>query len=226
MARSHKTVQIKAKMAEQEHAAEEARQAGLARLRAARTHSDRSPAREMMQKDQAGETSATAEGDTQESAEEATDEAVEEEADGEIAQEDASASDEADDEEEKAADEEEEDEDAEHKQGAERRRQGEKRRVSDMEEEEPTQVPAFKTQHDSWASLELCLKEYMEATHQKFVVKEVVNVGRRKAHLRAQVRYQGLPDSEIPLVPAEMEPYQRKYICTHGWSERDRSTGK
>ncbi|KAG2854006.1 hypothetical protein PC113_g13680 [Phytophthora cactorum] len=118
MARSHKTVQIKAKMAEQEHAAEEARQAGLARLRAARTHSDRSPAREMMQKDQAGETSATAEGDTQESAEEATDEAVEEEADGEIAQEDASASDddEADDEEEKAADEEEEDEDAEHKQ--------------------------------------------------------------------------------------------------------------
>ncbi|KAG3051289.1 hypothetical protein PC121_g17953 [Phytophthora cactorum] len=217
MARSHKTVQIKAKMAEQEHAAEEARQAGLARLRAARTHSDRSPAREMMQKDQAGETSATAEGDTQESAEEATDEAVEE---------DASASDEADDEEEKAADEEEEDEDAEHKQGAERRRQGEKRRVSDMEEEEPTQVPAFKTQHDSWASLELCLKEYMEATHQKFVVKAVVNVGRRKAHLRAQVRYQGLPDSEIPLVPAEMEPYQRKYICTHGWSERDRSTGK
>ncbi|KAG3074751.1 hypothetical protein PI124_g7243 [Phytophthora idaei] len=218
MARTHKTVQIKTKMAEQEHAAEEARRAGLARLRAARTRSERSQAREMMQKDQAGETSAT-------------DEAVEEEADGEIAQEDASASDgdEADDEEEKAADEEEEDEDAEHKQGAERterRRQGEKRRVSDMEEEELTQVPVFKTQHDSWASLELCLKEYMEATRQKIVVKEVVNVGRRNAHLRAQVRYQGLPDSEIPLVPAEMEPYQRKYICTHGWSERDRSTGK
>ncbi|KAF1788877.1 hypothetical protein GQ600_11919 [Phytophthora cactorum] len=160
MARTHKTVQIKAKMAEQEHAAEEARRAGLARLRAARTRSERSQAREMMQKDQAGETSATAEGDTQESAEEAADEAVEEEADGEIAQEDASASDddEADDEEEKAADEAEEDEDAEHKQ------------------EELTQVPAFKTQHDSWASLELCLKEYMEATRQKIVVIEVVNL--------------------------------------------------
>ncbi|KAG2988239.1 hypothetical protein PC120_g23435 [Phytophthora cactorum] len=238
MARSHKTVQIKAKMAEQEHAAEEARQAGLARLRAARTHSDRSPAREMVQKDQAGETSATAEGDTQESAEEATDEAVEEGADGEIAQEDASASgdDEAAAEQEEAADEAEEAETKRRKmkmrsinkvlKGLEGAAKGEKRRVSDMEEEEPTQVPAFKTQHDSWASLELCLKEYMEATHQKFVVKAVVNVGRRKAHLRAQVRYQGLPDSEIPLVPAEMEPYQRKYICTHGWSERDRSTGK
>ncbi|KAG3095315.1 hypothetical protein PI125_g16280 [Phytophthora idaei] len=183
--------------------------------------------------------------DTQESAEEATDEAVEEGADGKIAQEDASApgddeaaaeqEEDADEEEEVAdeaeevADEEEEDEDAEQKQVAERtgrRRQGKKRRVSDVEEEELTQVPAFKAQHDSWASLELCLKEYTEPTRQKIVVKEVVNVGRRNAHLRAQVRYQGLPDSEIPLVPAEMEPYQRKYICTHGWSERDRSTGK
>ncbi|KAG6955204.1 hypothetical protein JG688_00011987 [Phytophthora aleatoria] len=100
-------------MAEQEHAAEEARLAGLARLRAARTRSERSQAREMMQKDQAGETSATAEGDTQESAEEATDEAVDEGADGEIAQEDASASgdDEAAAEQEEDADEEEEDED-------------------------------------------------------------------------------------------------------------------
>ncbi|EEY56212.1 uncharacterized protein PITG_23315 [Phytophthora infestans T30-4] len=66
----------------------------------------------------------------------------------------------------------------------------------------------------------------MEATRQKIVVKEVINVARRNADLRRQVRYQGLPDSELPLVPAEMEPYQRKFICTHGWSERDRSTGK
>eukprot|EP00644_Phytophthora_capsici_P006109 jgi/Phyca11/129985/e_gw1.89.88.1 len=66
----------------------------------------------------------------------------------------------------------------------------------------------------------------MEATRQKIVVKEVINITRRNAHLRSQVRYQGLPDSEIPLVPTEMEPYQRKFICTHGWSERDRSTGK
>ncbi|KAF1794952.1 Ulp1 protease family, C-terminal catalytic domain [Phytophthora cactorum] len=26
--------------------------------------------------------------------------------------------------------------------------------------------------------------------------------------------------------PNELDPYQRKFICTHGWSERERSTGK
>ncbi|KAF1780690.1 hypothetical protein GQ600_13752 [Phytophthora cactorum] len=179
-------------MAEQEHAAEEARRAGLARLRAARTHSERSQAREMVQKDQAGETSATAEGDTQESVEEATDEAVEEGADGEIAQEDASASgdDEAAAEQEEAADEAEEAETKRRKmkmrsrnkllKGLEGTAKGKKRRVSDVEEEGLTQVSAFKAQHDSWASLELCLKEYMEPTRQKIVVKEVVNVGRKR----------------------------------------------
>ncbi|EGZ18963.1 hypothetical protein PHYSODRAFT_502877, partial [Phytophthora sojae] len=58
------------------------------------------------------------------------------------------------------------------------------------------------------------------------VIAEVINVARRNADLRKQVRFQGLPDSEIPLVPDRWEPYQRKYICTHGWKERERSTGK
>ncbi|ETK89528.1 hypothetical protein L915_06457 [Phytophthora nicotianae] len=53
----------------------------------------------------------------------------------------------------------------------------------------------------------------MEATRQKIVVKEVINVAHRNAALRRQVRYQGLPDSELPLVPAETEPYLRKFIC-------------
>ncbi|KAE8878903.1 hypothetical protein PF003_g37124 [Phytophthora fragariae] len=53
-----------------------------------------------------------------------------------------------------------------------------------------------------------------------------IHVARRNADLRKQVRFQGLPDSEIPLVPDKWEPYQRKYICTHGWKERERSTGK
>ncbi|KAG6948128.1 hypothetical protein JG687_00015674 [Phytophthora cactorum] len=66
----------------------------------------------------------------------------------------------------------------------------------------------------------------MMLTHQKLVIKEVVHVVRRNADLRTQVRYQGVPDSEIPLIPSELDPYQRKFICTHGWSERERSTGK
>ncbi|EGZ15139.1 hypothetical protein PHYSODRAFT_333409 [Phytophthora sojae] len=70
------------------------------------------------------------------------------------------------------------------------------------------------------------LQESMEATRQKFVIAEVINVARCNADLNKQVRFQGLPDSEIPLVPDRWEPYQRKYICTHGWKERKRSTGK
>ncbi|KAF1785728.1 hypothetical protein GQ600_18929 [Phytophthora cactorum] len=94
-----------------------------------------------------------------------------------------------------------------------------------MEEEELTQVPAFKTQHDSWASLELCLKEYMEATRQKIVVKRWSTWG---VGMLIFVPKSGTKGSLIRRYPrpAEMEPYQRKYICTHGWSKRDRSTGK
>ncbi|KAE8890577.1 hypothetical protein PF003_g25252 [Phytophthora fragariae] len=66
----------------------------------------------------------------------------------------------------------------------------------------------------------------MEATRQKIVIAEVINVARRNADLRKQVRFQGLQDSEIPLVPDKWEPYQRKYICTLGWKEHERSTGK
>ncbi|EGZ06858.1 hypothetical protein PHYSODRAFT_530178 [Phytophthora sojae] len=66
----------------------------------------------------------------------------------------------------------------------------------------------------------------MDATRQKIVIAEVINVARRNADLRKQVRFRGLPDTEIPLVPDEWEPYQRKYICTHGWKEREKSTGK
>ncbi|KAI9980845.1 hypothetical protein PInf_010178 [Phytophthora infestans] len=71
---------------------------------------------------------------------------------------------------------------------SERRRQGRKMTVSDIEDEVLTEVPAFKAQHNYWASLMVSLKEYMEATRQKIVVKEVINIARRNAHLRSQVR--------------------------------------
>ncbi|KAE8908249.1 hypothetical protein PF003_g7641 [Phytophthora fragariae] len=107
-----------------------------------------------------------------------------------------------------------------------RQHQGNKRTVSDVEDENLVHVPAFKAQHDSWSLLDVSLQEYMEATRQKIVIAEVIHVGRRNADLRKQVRFQGLQDSEIPLVPDKRESYQRKYICTHGWKERERSTGK
>lgn len=233
-------------MAEQERVAEEARQANLALLRAARTRSERAHAREIMETSRPSPTEVAEDSNAQERVEEATEDVADEGGDGEEGQggvdtsseakkttgdeEDDSVEDEEDAEEEKVAsgegEEGEVEEDEVETEPTRKRRQGKKRTVSDVEEEELVQVPVFKAHHDSWASLEQSLKEYMEATRQKIVVKEVINVARRNADLRRQVRYQGLPDSELPLVPAEMEPYQRKFICTHGWSERDRSTGK
>ncbi|KUF92719.1 hypothetical protein AM588_10007248 [Phytophthora nicotianae] len=87
-------------------------------------------------------------------------------------------------------------------------------------------VPSFQTDHKTWALFEESLQEYMRTTKQVLVVSETVSTKRRNQDLRKQTRYQGLPDSQIPLVPEEMNPFQRRYICTHGWAERERSKGK
>ncbi|KAF1772552.1 hypothetical protein GQ600_24372 [Phytophthora cactorum] len=87
-------------------------------------------------------------------------------------------------------------------------RRGRKRLAAELEEGEALyHVPPFKPDHDTWANLETCLKDYMVSTHQKLVIKEVVHVAHRNADLRAQIRYQGVPDSEIPLIPSELDPY-------------------
>ncbi|ETO61251.1 hypothetical protein F444_20710, partial [Phytophthora nicotianae P1976] len=87
-------------------------------------------------------------------------------------------------------------------------------------------VPPFTERHRSWAEFTQAFDVYKAATNQVLVVKEVINVARRNNSLRNQVQYQGLPDDEIPLVPTTLDPYQRKYICTHGWPARERSSGK
>ncbi|POM73591.1 Hypothetical protein PHPALM_9547 [Phytophthora palmivora] len=97
-------------------------------------------------------------------------------------------------------------------------RQVTKRSLPIMEEEKLYEAPVFTGQHDT--------RGYVEATCHKLVIKEVINVTRRDNELRRQARYQDIPDEEIPLIPMEMDPYQRKVICTHGWAERDRSTRK
>ncbi|ETP50560.1 hypothetical protein F442_04183 [Phytophthora nicotianae P10297] len=210
MARTHKTTQIKAKMPEQERVAEEARQTNLALLRAARMRSERTLARDIMDTSCAGSTEVAEDSEAQDRAEDATEGTSDEEGgDGEAQvcvdtpseakkttddEEDASGEDEEDGEEEQVASNEKGDDKAD-------------------ESEELVQAPAFKAQHDSWSSLEQPLKKYMETTHQNIVVTEVINVARSNAALRRQVRYQGLTDSELPLVPAKMEPYQSKFIC-------------
>ncbi|ETP10901.1 hypothetical protein F441_13551 [Phytophthora nicotianae CJ01A1] len=84
-------------------------------------------------------------------------------------------------------------------------------------DEDMATVPPFTERHRSWAEFTQAFDVYKAATNQVLVVKEVINVARRNKSLRNQVQYQGLPDDEIPLVPTTLDPYQRKYICTHGW---------
>ncbi|EGZ11302.1 hypothetical protein PHYSODRAFT_338022 [Phytophthora sojae] len=229
MARTPKTAHIKAQMAERARQEEEARR----KVTSARTRSQRSQALQDVRDSRATQFGphATAEGDSstgdeeEKAAEEEEDVAEEEEEEDDEEEEDAE---DADEEGEDADEEEDGDEEKKKKKAATKggQRQGKKRTVSNVEDEDLVHVLAFKAQHDSWPLLDVSLQEYMDATRQKIVIEEVINVARRNADLRKQVRFRGLPDTEIPLVPDEWEPYQRKYICTHGWKERERSTGK
>ncbi|ETI33895.1 hypothetical protein F443_19466, partial [Phytophthora nicotianae P1569] len=221
MARTHKTAQIKAQMAEkariEEEEARRREEARIAGLDSARTRSEKAGALvRACERQNVGSTDSSTSG--------AKAPVVNKEPDAK-----ESAEDEADKEEDEDKEENEEEEaegELEEKPPASRDTKGKKRTFSDVEDEELVRVSAFKKEHDSWASLEVSLREYMNTTHQKIVIKEVIHTARRNAALRSQVRFKGRSDSEIPLVPAELEPYQRKYICTHGWSERERSTEK
>ncbi|KAG3110333.1 hypothetical protein PI125_g10128 [Phytophthora idaei] len=44
--------------------------------------------------------------------------------------------------------------------------------------------------------------------------------------LKKQTQYKDVPVEKIPLVPDKRAPYQRKYISTHRWPARERSTDK
>ncbi|KAE9002826.1 hypothetical protein PR001_g18144, partial [Phytophthora rubi] len=231
MARTHKTAHIKAQMAERARQQEEARR----KVVSAPTRSQRSQA---LQDARDSRASQLGPHETTEGAASTGDDADEEEDEKEVEEEeDDEDDDDADEEEEDEEDDGDEEVEEDEQEGAQKKKkkkgtakgrqhQGKKRTVSDVEDEDLVHVPAFKAQHDSWSLLDVSLQEFMEATRQKIVIAEVINVARRNADLRKQVRFQGLPDSEIPLVPDKWEPYQRKYICTHGWKERERPTGK
>ncbi|KAG3111026.1 hypothetical protein PI124_g9739 [Phytophthora idaei] len=55
----------------------------------------------------------------------------------------------------------------------------------------------------------------MESARQKIVIKKVINIDRRNGV--QTVRFAWFQPKG---------PYQRKFICTHSWTERDRSSGK
>ncbi|ETN23228.1 hypothetical protein PPTG_02860 [Phytophthora nicotianae INRA-310] len=80
--------------------------------------------------------------------------------------------------------------------------------------------------HRSWKDLEKRLKSYQEETHTVLVISETMNVRLRNQKISKMKIHAGKPQSELPLVPEELDPYQRVYICTHGWKERVRSKGQ
>ncbi|KAE9342548.1 hypothetical protein PR003_g9416, partial [Phytophthora rubi] len=250
MARTHKTAHIKAQMAERARQEEEARR----KVVCARTRSQRSQALQDARDSRASQFGphATTEGaaSTGDDADEEEDEKEVEEEEEVVEEEDADeeedeqddedAEEEEEDEDDEGAEEEDEgdedaeeddgdEEDAEEEEDAEDEEDDGDEEDAEVEEDEKEGAQKKKKKKGTTKDRQHQGKkrtEYMEATRQKIVIAEVIHVGRRNADLRKQVRFQGLQDSEIPLVPDKWEPYQRKYICTHGWKERERSTGK
>ncbi|EGZ26515.1 hypothetical protein PHYSODRAFT_320450 [Phytophthora sojae] len=212
MARTPKTAHIKAQMAERARQEEEAR----------RKFGPHATAEGDSSTGDEEEKAAEEKGDVAEEEEEEDDEEEEDAEDADEEEEDADE--EGDGDEEVEEDEEEGAQKKKKKKGATKggQRQGKKRTVSDVEDEDLVHVLAFKAQHDSWSLLDFSLQEYMDATRQKIVIAEVINVARRTQTCVSRSASVGFLTQKFLSCP----PYQRKYICTHGWKERERSTGK
>ncbi|OWZ20484.1 LOW QUALITY PROTEIN: hypothetical protein PHMEG_0005100 [Phytophthora megakarya] len=76
--------------------------------------------------------------------------------------------------------------------------------------------------HAEWASWQTYFAEYCARTMQVLPVRETMSRAERNRRLKRTKK--GADDSQ--LVPEGFDPYQRVYICTHGWKKRkSRSDG-
>ncbi|KAE8996205.1 hypothetical protein PR002_g19391 [Phytophthora rubi] len=79
------------------------------------------------------------------------------------------------------------------------------------------------TWHKDWKSWLAYLDEYSEMTKQVIPIFQTMGVAERNRRL--QQTKKGLDNAAQ--VPENLDPYQRTYICTHGWPERkSRVSGK
>ena len=69
--------------------------------------------------------------------------------------------------------------------------------------------------HASWDDWTRYLTQYSAATHQVIVIEYTTNVAIRNGRIAEQKTPQ-------PFVPEELGPYERQYICTHGWRNKKR----
>jgi uncharacterized C2H2 Zn-finger protein len=106
-------------------------------------------------------------------------------------------------------------------------------------------APPFQMTHDSWEAFDANLKAYCEATYQLYVIRTTTSVNRRNKKITDGLTganaesstmantlegFTNTPASsfidETKLVPESYRYYSRTYVCTHGWKDRNRGTGK
>ncbi|ETP35542.1 hypothetical protein F442_16287, partial [Phytophthora nicotianae P10297] len=76
--------------------------------------------------------------------------------------------------------------------------------------------------HPSWNAWQQYFVQYCERTRQVLPVKETMSRAERLKRLKKTKK----ADDDSILLPEGCDPYQRVYICTHGWKKRkSRSEG-
>ncbi|GMF48920.1 unnamed protein product [Phytophthora fragariaefolia] len=86
-------------------------------------------------------------------------------------------------------------------------------------------VEPLKRDHTNWGKFESYLKKYQRWTLTVLAICETMNVKLRNRQIKNMKMHAGKKPSDLPLIPEDSDPYQRVYICTHGWRERVRSKG-
>eukprot|EP00644_Phytophthora_capsici_P006312 jgi/Phyca11/117009/e_gw1.32.358.1 len=75
--------------------------------------------------------------------------------------------------------------------------------------------------HQSWGAWQQYLTQYCDRTHQVLPVKETMSRAERLKRLKKTKK----ADEDSLLLPEICDPYQRVYICTHGWKKRKSRSG-
>jgi len=93
-----------------------------------------------------------------------------------------------------------------------------------MRTDEDVRVDPPQTRHSDWASWSKYLDQYSSATMQVLPVKETMSCRERN---KRTAKTNKAKLGKAVLIPEELSPYQRVYICTHGWPPgRAKTTGK
>ncbi|ETO68009.1 hypothetical protein F444_15128, partial [Phytophthora nicotianae P1976] len=94
---------------------------------------------------------------------------------------------------------------------------------SSQSEASKVTVLAPQTWHVDWKAWQVYFDEYCEETMQ--VISILETMGRAERNRRLKKTKKGV--NEALLIPEGLDPYQRTYICTHGWPQRKpRGSGK